>query len=142
HELRGQLDQVDLEIFRMADRFKDSLRDLNDKVRHYRTTREPAIWQEFLQASQELDTWIDEQKPKLTTKPEKDVLQQIDVAYDKYVALARALYARMQSSTDPAELRAESTAFFEQSRQLGDLGQALARAHYESRNQLLAHANH
>ncbi len=141
-DIRSRLAQVDQESFRIADHFKDSLREVNDKMRAYRTGRDPTLWAEFLKASKDLDMWIDEQKPRLKTQREKDLLEQIDAAYDAYVRMAGDLYSRMQTSTDPAATRAESAAFFEQSRHLADIGQALSRAHYDSRNQVLAHANH
>src|ERR1017187_6422469 len=84
-ELRDRLSQVDFESFRIADQFRDSLREVNNTMQRYGTEHDPAVWSEFLEASHKLDGWIDEQKPKLTTQHEKDALQQIDAAYDDYI---------------------------------------------------------
>jgi len=141
-ELRTRLSQVDSESFGIAEHFKDALREVTDKMLRYRTVRDPVAWEEFLQASHELDLWIEQQAPKLTTQHEKDVLKQIDSAYDHYVRSAQDLHARIQSSGNPSAPSPDSTALFAQSRRrLFDLGQALGKAHYESRNLLLSQAN-
>ena len=140
-ELRARLSQVDVESFGIAEQFKDRLRGVTDKMRAYRTTHDPVSWEEFLGAGHELDVWIDQQAPKLATKHEKDVLKQIDSAYDDYLSVARNLHEQIQASGETNVIRAETTGIVEHVRRLSDLGQALARAHYDSRNQLLTHAN-
>jgi signal transduction histidine kinase len=140
-ELRARLSQLDLESFGIADHFRESLREVNDKMRAYRLTREPPLWEDFLKMSKELDKWIDDQAPKLKTFRERQILKQIDTAYDVYTQLALKLHECIQAFPDPSTSRAEATVFFDQSRRLSDLGQALFRAHYDSRNELLARAN-
>jgi signal transduction histidine kinase len=139
-EVRARLSQVDTESFHIADHFKDALREVDDKMRGYRVERQPELWEEFLKASHELDAWINAQAPKLRTEHEKEILKQIDSAYSKYVEQAVALHEKIQSSTNPTASRPEAYAFWDQSRRLADLGQALSRAHYNSRNQLTTHA--
>jgi len=141
HELRARLSQVDLESFGIADHFKEALRDVTDKMRMYRNSHDPAVWDDFLRSGRQLDLWIDDQAPRLTTQHEKEMLKEIDSAYNDYLAVARNVHAQMQSSGETNLIRAESTGLPEQARRLSDLGQGLARAHYDSRNQLLAHAN-
>src|SRR5260221_7811738 len=140
-ELRARLSQVDLESFGIAEHFKDALRSVNDKMRGYRNTHDPALWDEFLVASHELDVWIDEQAPRLTTQGEKDVLRQIDSAYERYLQVTRNLHDQMQASGETNVVKSESNGLLEQTRRLSDLGQALARSHYDLRSQLLVHAN-
>src|SRR6478672_4066913 len=96
-ELRTRLRSVDSESFGMADHFKDSLRELNNTIFRYAMNHEPAVWEEFRKASDELDRWIDEQKPRLNTQREKDVLQQIDSVYDDYRRVAADLQVKFQS---------------------------------------------
>ncbi len=140
-ELRARLSLVDLESFGIADHFKDSLRALNSTMFNYGIHRDSTNWETFLKLSQDLDVWIDEQKPKLTTQRETDVLQQIDVAYDGYLGAGRVLHAKVQSLGQQDPMLAEFRGFFDESQRLFDLGQELARAHYELRNLLLSHAN-
>ncbi len=141
-ELRARLSQLDSESLGIAEHFKDALREVSDKMLNYRTARDPASWQEFLDASHELDLWIDAQKSKLNTQHERDILQQIDVTYDDYLRSAEDLHAQIQSSNLqdalPSNLRGP---FAQTHRHLFDLGQDLAQAHSDLRNQLLAHAN-
>ena len=87
-ELRARLNELDSQSLGIAEQFKDALRDVNDKMLRYRTAPDAANWQEFLDASHELDLWIDAQKPKLNTQHEKDILQQIDATYDDYLRIA------------------------------------------------------
>src|SRR5215471_5451756 len=95
-ELRARLNQLDLESFGIADHFRETLREVNDKMRAYRTTRDPALWEDFLKMSRELDNWIDAQAPKLKTTRERETLKQIDTAYDAYTQLALKLHERIQ----------------------------------------------
>src|ERR1017187_1329604 len=140
-ELRDRLSQVDFESFRIADQFRDSLREENNTMQRYGTEHDPAVWNEFLEASHKLDGWIDEQKPKLTTQHEKDALQQIDAAYDDYMRVARDLQAKLQSLGQAGATLADFNSLRTASQHLSDLGQTLGKAHYDSRKQMLAHAN-
>src|ERR1051326_3988756 len=140
-ELRARVGHGDLESFGIADHFKDSLRVLNSTMFNYGIRHDPADWESFLKVSQELDAWIDQQKPKLTTQQEKDVLQQIDTAYDVYLRSGRELHTRVQSLGRQDPTLVEFSGFLAESQRLFDLGQTLARAHYESRTLLLSHAN-
>ena len=58
-ELRARLQRVDSETFRIADQFRDFLRQLNNSLYQYGTTFAPADRDTFLKASEELDRWID-----------------------------------------------------------------------------------
>ena len=134
-DLDSRLQQVDSESFRIAEHFKDRLRDVNDKMRRYGIAQEPAAWADFLEGAHELDVWTEQQAPKLTTQHEKDVLLKIHAAYKDYLQRAQDLRALMKSAGEGASL-AEFNSFLEQSRRVFDLGQALGRAHFESRNHL------
>ena len=140
-ELRARLSQVDFESFRIADQFRDFLRELNNTMFRYGTDHDPATLNEFLEASHQLDVWIDEQKPRLKTQREKEVLQQIDAAYDDYLRVARDLQTRLKFEGQKSATMDEFSPLRVESRRLFDLGQVLGKAHYESRNRLLAHAN-
>jgi signal transduction histidine kinase len=140
-ELRARLDQKDTESFRIADHFRDFLRQLDSSLFHYGGEHNPQDLQSFTQASHELDLWIDEQQPRLTGQKERDLMHQIDVAYDGYLAAARALQARLDSPGRSNPTMGEYSGVMKESRRLFDLGLALERAHYESRGLLVAHAN-
>ena len=140
-ELRAHLQEVDLESFGLADHLKDRLREVNDKLRAYRNSHEPGAWEDFLKSSHELEAWVDQQGSRLNTEQEKRLLREFDAAYQDYLQLAETLQAHLASESNPTDKRPDVTGFVEHNRRLSDLGQALAKAHYESRNQLLARAN-
>ncbi|MGA3265258.1 MAG: ATP-binding protein [Verrucomicrobiota bacterium] len=141
-ELGARLRQLDSESFGIAEHFKDSLREVSDRMMRYRTTRDGASWQEFLDASRQLDLWIDAQKPRLNTQREQDILKQIDATYEEYLRRAQELHSQMAAANSPNAAAATLTDPLSQSRRrLFDLGQDLAAAHFDLRNNLIAHAN-
>jgi signal transduction histidine kinase len=141
-ELRIRLKSVDSESFGMANYFKDSLRELNNQIFQYAINHDTAVWDEFRKASDALDRWIDEQKSRLTTQREKDIVQRIDAEYDVYRRVANELRGKLQSFGQRKASLEDLASFRAESQRLFDLGQALAKAHYDSRNLLLARANH
>ncbi len=92
HKLTGSY----LESFRLAGEFQQRLLTLNSSMLRYTARREPKIWTEYKQASDELDRWIDDQNPKLNTPLERDLLQQINTIYDDYRAAAEHLHTNQQ----------------------------------------------
>jgi signal transduction histidine kinase len=140
HDLRARLGNVDSETDEIAAHFKDALREVSNARLQYAIGHDPAAWQQFLQVSADLKIWIDAQAPKLTTQDEKDALARVQSAYDDYASVTKKMGAvpapvgQSDSLAAFAQVRGESQRLF-------DLGQALARAHYRSRNQLLADAN-
>jgi signal transduction histidine kinase len=139
-ELRARLSAVDSESFNISEQFKDRLREINTLRLREVIDHNPAEWEQFLKASHELDLWMGEQAPKLTTQPEKDVLHQAKGAFDDYLKSAQILHAESPEETGKSEAVMEFN-FRSKSQHLFDLGQSLAKAHFESRNQLLSHAN-
>ena len=140
-KLRAQLNIVDSESFSIAEHFKDSLREVNNIRFHYTVDHEPAVWDQFLKSSHELDAWLDQQTPLLTTAHEKEALRQVKTAYDDYLATAIQRHAHDLPNASPNEALAAVSSSRGQSQHVFDLGEALARAHYESRNLLVGNAN-
>jgi signal transduction histidine kinase len=137
---RARLLQVDAESFRIADLFREKLRYANDQMRHYASANQTGAWDEFRQASEALKLWLRQQIDALRTEPEQRLLKQMLGAYDVYQQRATDLHARMESAHEPGASLAEYNGFLDQSRRFMDLGDQLARAHYESRNPMLAQA--
>jgi signal transduction histidine kinase len=140
-ELRAQLKIVDAESAGISEHFKDAMREVNTIRLHYTMDHDPAEWQQFLKASRELDAWLDQQTPKLTTSREKEVLGKVRTAYGDYLEVSRQVYQRQQTNRTPESALADFSSSRAQSQQLFDLGHALALAHYESRDNVLARAN-
>ncbi len=139
-DLRTRLNHVDSESFGIAERFKDSVREVNNTMLHYGINHEATNWDHFLSASHELGGWLEAQSPKLTTTGERQVFREVNAAYDDYRRLARELHDQIQVSGENSASLAEFARFLAQAQRLFDLGHDLAQAHYESRNQLLTHA--
>jgi signal transduction histidine kinase len=141
-ELRTRLNNVGQESSGIMDQFKESLRELNSDILNYGTDHDPAIWQTTLTTSRKLGTWINEQKKSLHTQAEINLLQQIQIAYDNYLHAALKFHAKVESIGRWSVSLDDFTPVREQSQRLFDLGQTLARAHYETHDQLLLRANH
>jgi signal transduction histidine kinase len=138
-ELHARLGQLEAESFNLSEHFKDTLRDVGDKLIRYRNFREEADWREFLASSRDLKTWINDQKPTLKTQREKDILQQIDSAYADFEQRAQEMHDQPSATITPAGGLTDPLSLSR--RRLFDLGQDLAKAHFDLRNDLLAHAS-
>lgn len=140
-ELRTRLHEVDSESFRIADEFRDSLRQVNGSLYRYGSDHNPADLEKFTQASDELNRWIDKQKPRVATEEEETLIQQIDVAYDDYLRTVGELkLALISLGKESARLSVYSN-LMKQSQRLFDLGQALAKAHLASKEKVIARAS-
>lgn len=140
-ELRSQLRQVESESFRIGDEFKESLREQNNIMARYSINHDPAIWGEFLATSRQLGEWIDAEKPRLTTQPEKAALEQINAEYEAYLRVAGELQLKLKSLGAQSASLADFNPLRVQSQRVSDLGRKLGQAHYELRDDLLAQAD-
>jgi signal transduction histidine kinase len=140
-ELRARLSTVDSESFGISEQFKDRLREVNTMRLREAVDHDPATWQQFLKTSHDLDAWLDQQAPKLTAQHEKDVLRQAQAAFDDYLQTVKSIHTQPQDD-DRESAAASELGIRVKSQHLSDLGQSLAKIHYDSRNQLLLHANH
>lgn len=141
-EVRDRLSQVDSESFRLAERFKDRLREANDRMRRFASFHEARVWTEFLEASGAVKSWMAQQDPRMETERERAVLAQMKSAYDDYTRRAADLHTLMETSGKSGASLAEYNSFMDGSRLLVDLSQKLGMAHYESRNLILEQATH
>jgi signal transduction histidine kinase len=140
-DAKARLGQVDLESFRIADLFKEKLRSANDKMRRYASVRDSAAWEDFLKATDGLQTWMLSESPNLVTARERNLLKQMDAAHEAYLQKAKDVHQRMEATQETGASLVEYNGFQDQARRFYDLGQELARAHYESRNDVLAQVN-
>ena len=136
-ELREKLTTVQLQSFGIADHLQQSILEINNFVLHYGVYGDSGDWARFGQASTNLDRWIDEQRPVLTTETEKQILDLINTNYDSYLGAARALQRKVQATAEPAMRLTEFAEFEYQSQRLLKLGFRLAGAHRESMDSFL-----
>jgi signal transduction histidine kinase len=135
-ELRERLDSVQLESFRIADHFQQTILQLNNSVLRYGAYRDPKDWQQFGLASTNLDRWIDEQS--LPSENERRILRQINFAYDDYLLTARQIDGKIRSNSQSAARLSDFADFEAQSRRVLSLAFELAQAHRESMGSFLA----
>ena len=141
-ELHAKLDQVDTESFGLAEHFKDRLREGSDRLTHYRNTGNVAAWQDFLKSSGELNAWMQGQINSAATVREREILQQMNLAYADYLRVAGAVQQKIQAAGPKENLPEDLTDSLSQSRRrLFDLGQDLSQAHLQLKKQLLVEAH-
>jgi len=140
NELRARLSILDSESFGFSDQFKGRLREVNTMRLREAIDHDPATWDQYLKASRDLQSWLIQEEPKLNTKPEQDLLHETQAAFQDYTQTVQKLHKPAPEDSRESEAETEM-GIRAKSQHLSDLGQSLAKAHYDSRNQLLVHAN-
>jgi len=141
-DLHAKLNQVDKESFGLAEHFKDLIREGNDRLTHYRNSGNMAAWQDFIKSSGELNAWMQAQISATATAREREILQQMNLAYADYLHVAGTVQEKIQSAGPKENLPEDLADSLSQSRRrLFDLGQDLSQAHLQLKKQLLAEAH-
>jgi signal transduction histidine kinase len=136
-ELRDKLSAVQLQSFQIADHFQQSILGLNNLVLRYGVYHEPSAWRQFEAGRTNLDRWIDEQRPILQTEREKQILDQINNAYDDYMAAGLQIGAEVRAETEHGSRLIDFAGFEKQSQRILSLSFDLARAHRRSLDHFL-----
>jgi signal transduction histidine kinase len=130
--LHQKLTTVQWKSFQFSDHLQQAVLGLNNSVLKYAAYRDPDDWHEFDLGSQELSRWIHDQQPILSSAREKPVLDQINAAFNDYLAAAVALNTKIYESHQSITRVVEFTDFEKQSKRILNLGFKLAEAHEES----------
>jgi signal transduction histidine kinase len=142
-----------LDSFRRADDFENHLLRLNNSILRYAAWREPAMRNEFEDASTNLNSWIDrydvrtnktiqaDSNDELRPK-ERQLFQKLNGAFDEYLRAAQAVRTNQPPAKLPAEAAAQFNEFECQSTNLLGLGIQLADAHHEAQQAFLDDVNH
>jgi signal transduction histidine kinase len=136
--LKEKFSTVQVESFQIADHFQAVILDLNGTLRRYETLRNPADWESFIRASEELDGWIDEQAARLKNPSEIQLLSRINDAYDVYRASAREMTNESQQASPAVSPHKLLDEVESESKQLLGLANKLADAHREVVGNLIA----
>ncbi len=126
-KLRERFSTEQLRSFEIADHIQSSILTLNHNLTRYELQNTALDLQRFQEASLQLSRWIDEQKPQLVSGRERDLLSQIDRAYDEYLAAATNRTAALNESDEGKLARVNQTT--DASLKLMELGRQLADAH-------------
>lgn len=137
-ELRERLTAVQLKSFQIADHFQQTVLELNNTVLRYGIYHRPRDWQRFQSLSRDLNRWIDQQRPILSTEREREILDEINTNYNFYVAAAQSVEEQVHAQDQVTKPLVEFADFESQSRHLLQLGFALAGAHGDSMDSFLA----
>jgi signal transduction histidine kinase len=139
NQLRVKFSTDPIESYQIADHFHATLEDLDYTLLRFIVQDDPADWDAFQKRSKELDTWIDDQRPRLTTQRERETLDRINKIYDLYLASAKIVGDLNRAN--PKAIDASVKEFKEveaQSQRLSGLGRELSLAHTESLDRLLS----
>ncbi len=137
-ELREKLTTVQLQSFQIAEHLQQTIWELNNLVLRYGVYHDTNAWAQFQQISQQLDKWIDDERPILTTERERQLLDLINTRYDDYLAAAHAIETRIRSARPAATPLAAFADFEKQSQRILNVGSQLAKAHLDSMGSFLA----
>jgi signal transduction histidine kinase len=141
NDLREKLTAVHLQSFQIADHFQRTIWELNNVVLRYGVYHDTNDWGHFERVSKQLDKWIDDERPILSTEKEKSILDLINAKYDDYMGAASNIEVRVRSQAQPTTPLAEFTDFEKEAEQILRLGFDLASAHHESMNTFLSGTN-
>jgi len=137
-ELAEKLSAVQLKSFQIADHLQRTIWELNNAILRYGVYQDSGDWAHFETASANLDHWIDDQRPSLSTDEEKRILDLINTNYDYYVTAAGQIWTNLHASVPRSAQLNEFADFENQSQRLLNLGSKLAKAHLESMDSFLA----
>ena len=104
--LSEKLTPAQIASFQTGDHFRATLQELNAMLDRFKAKKDPRDWQMFREQFDELNRWIDLQRPTLRTAPEVAILNKIDAAYDRYLEAATNLLVSVENkevSTLPPE---------------------------------------
>jgi signal transduction histidine kinase len=132
NESHEKLTDVQWKSFQIAGHLQQTILGLNNLVLRYAAYRDPEDWTNFDVQSKELNRWIDEQRPILSSEKERPLLDQIGAVYKDYLVAAQAINTIIYASHQSITRVVEFTDFEKQSRRILDLGFQLAKAHEES----------
>lgn len=138
-QLGEKLTSAQISSFQTADYFQAHLQELDYALLRYQVRRDPADREKFVKGWDDLNKWIDDQKPTLTTPKELSILNQIDNAYDDYHAAATNLFKSIDREGPEGQSSREEFKRVEiQSKRLLDFAYQLVSAHQESLNRFIA----
>jgi len=137
-ELSERLSVVQFQSFQIADQFQQSILEQDNLVLRYAAYGDTNAWTIYEIARTNLNQWIAEERPKLQTRQEKQILDAIDTAYDDYMAASSNIHVNTTLEGGRERPLAELAGFEKQSQRMQRLSLELAGAHQESMDAFLA----
>src|SRR4051812_13495110 len=137
-QLQARFNSTAIASFRSAYQFQATLEQLDKLLVRYDHAHNEADWEKFDRDRKNLDRWIDEQQPTLTTPQERAILQQINDTYDEYQQAALRLHPDKNESGLSSVSGTHVDVVEPVSKKLLDLAFQLAEAHQQSLKLFLA----
>lgn len=131
-DLHEQLSAQQWKSFQIADHLQQTIISLNNTMLRYAVSRDEADWTNFCTASQELDLWLNQQQPLLSSQKERPFLDDIAAAYKDYLTAAVALNTKIYGARVSITRLREFTDLEAQSKRILNLGIKLSEAHQQS----------
>src|ERR1700744_4305551 len=131
-QLHEQLSVSQWESFQSMTHLQQTVLSLNNMVLRYAAYQNLADWTNFCVASHELDQWINDQQPILSSQKERPFLNQISTAFQDYMAAATAINNKIYGTGQSITRVVEFTDLEKQSKRILDLGFELSKAHQDS----------
>jgi signal transduction histidine kinase len=134
-QVEAKLTTSQIERFQLASEVRRELQSLNNFVLRYALVRDPQQWTQFEKASSDLDHWIDDHDSSLnphsplTTEAERQVIKELNQAYDDYLAAAAAVHSNSQPALVTSGQLAQLDAFDAQAERMRGLVRQLTDAH-------------
>ena len=129
-ESRRGLTLAQSESLRIAGQFQQGILQLDDRLLKFAIHHDTKDWAGFENDWEALNRWIDQQH--LSSPRERQVLDQIDAAYDEYYAAARQIETKISSGDEARVPAAEFARFQSQAARLLNLSYQLAEAHRQT----------
>ena len=137
-DLHEQLSDTQSKSFWISGHLQQTVLGLNYKVMRYAAYQEQSDWTNFYAASQDFGTWLQEQRPILSSEKERPLLDDIIVAYGNYMAEATALNSKIYETHESVTRVVEFSELEKRSQDILDLSIKLSEAHEQSGNALQA----
>ena len=131
-QLHEQLSESQWKSFQIADHLQQTILGLNNMVLRYAAYQNMADWTNFGLASRDLDRWINDQQPILSSQKERPFLDEISTAFQDYMAAATAINNKIYTTRQSITRVVEFTDLEKQSKRILDLGIQLSEAHQQS----------
>src|SRR5206468_2630986 len=125
--------------FGITRHFQEALMGLNDRLLKLATYHDTNEWTRFESDWAELNQWIDDQH--LSAPTERNLLDQINAAYDDYHAAAQRMAAKLATDARAGLRTAEFSQLQTQTGRLLDFASLLGEAHRETMRLALSGSN-
>ncbi|HTB82730.1 MAG TPA: ATP-binding protein [Candidatus Sulfotelmatobacter sp.] len=135
-DLQGQLSAKKWESFQIADHLQQAILGLNNQILRYAAYRDDVDWTNFSKDSQDLDRWLNQQRPILSSQKEQPFLDSITATYPNYLAAADAINTKLHGTSQPVLRIVDLADLEKQSKRILDLGFKLSEAHQQSIDQI------